>query len=401
MSGERHLVVRIKNLDKCYFKRDVRSGSLSPFYALRNVSFDVVKGEILGIIGKNGSGKSTLLKILSGITRPTEGEVEIFGTPSSILDIGTGIHPEISGRENVYLRGQLLGMKRQQVDEVFEELVAFSGIGDFIDTPVKHYSSGMFLRLAFSIIVHLSSEILFLDEVLAVGDVDFKRKSSAKIREIVAKGCTVIMVSHEMSTVLDICTRAILLQSGQVEAIGSPEEVVKNSYLIRSENPKQQDFQEVVAEFGPMHLDEWGVEIESFLLIGANGNSSGTFPNDEEIQIQLKYTIRQDRINLAFAITDVMDGKLIDDSPVLEAMMDKRPQVGEYLVEWTIPSGLFHAGFYFVDLLVVDESFRGLKKLDRALRFKITDTDMPNAVQHVYRSAFKIDLNRRIQYEQL
>ena len=398
MNSRENTVVKVERLDKCYLKQDVDSGKMVRFYALRNVSVEVKRGEVLGIIGRNGSGKSTLLKVLTGITPPTEGEVEIFGVPCSILDIGTGIHPEISGRENVYLRGQLLGMKRQQVDAVFEELVAFSGVGDFIDTPVKHYSSGMFLRLAFSIIIHLRSEILFLDEVLAVGDVEFKKKCSAKIREIVANGCTVVIVSHEMSAVLDMCTRVMLLEKGEVKAIGTPDDVVRNSYLIDSEREKKLSNQGLVSGIGTLTLHKWGVHIESFSLQGSNGTESGIYPSNEEILMCLKYSIKNEHINLAFAITDVMDGKLIDDSPILRGSQEGGSQKGDYQVEWTIPSGLFHAGYYFIDLLVVDAKFKILEKLDRVLRFRITDDDMPDSVQHIYRSAFKINLNRRIQH---
>lgn len=398
MSNLGNSVVKVEGLEKCYFKREGLSGKTTPFYALRNVSFEVFQGEILGIIGKNGSGKSTILKILSGITPPTEGVVEIFGTPSSILDIGTGIHPEISGRDNVYLRGQLLGMKRQQVDEVFEELVEFSGIGDFIDSPVKHYSSGMFLRLAFSIIVHLRSEILFLDEVLAVGDVEFRRKCSTKIREIVAKGCTVVLVSHEMSTVLDMCTRVLLLDKGEVQAIGTPDEVVKNSYLLHSDKVRQSKDQGLVSAIEDLNLTERGAYIESFSLQGLIDTETGNFSNKDEIQIRLKYVVMKEDINLAFRITDILDGMLIDDSPMVKGIQEGNSQKGNYLVEWTIPAGLFHAGFYFVDLMVIDDKFRVIEKLDRVIRFRIIDDEMPNSVQQIYRSAFKIDLKRRIRH---
>lgn len=401
MNGRENIVVRVKNLDKCYFKRDGTSGKMVPFYALRNVSFEVAKGEVLGIIGKNGSGKSTVLKILSGITPPTEGVVEIFGTPSSILDIGTGIHPEISGRENVYLRGQLLGMKKQEVDEVFEELVAFSGVGGFIDTPVKHYSSGMFLRLAFSIIIHLKSEILFLDEVLAVGDVEFKRKCSTKIREVVAQGRTVVIVSHEMSAVLDMCTRAILLEKGEIKAYGKPEEVVRDTYLVHSGKSEQNTDVGLNSEVRSLNWDKWGVKVESFMLRKLSPTVLGTYSTNDEIHLQLKYVVRKDHVNLAFCITDVMDGKLIDDSPILHAIDEGCSQIGTYWVEWTLPSGLFHAGFYYVDLLVVEDDFRILEKLDRVLRFRIVDEEMPDSVQKTYRSAFKIDLNRRIRHTPL
>jgi lipopolysaccharide transport system ATP-binding protein len=400
MNTEDRTVIRVRNLDKRYQKRDVLSGKMMPFYALRGVSFDVRQGEIFGIIGRNGSGKSTLLKILSGITRPTEGEVDICGMPSSILDVGTGIHPELTGRENIYLRGQLLGMTQKQVKEIFDDLVLFSGVEDFIDTPMKNYSSGMFLRLAFSIIVHLRTEILFLDEVLAVGDVDFRRKCASKIREIVASGCTVVVVSHEMNTVLEMCTKVMMLAGGEIAAIGKPDHVVRGAYMDDSDQTSQSDLK-IAIESKALNLEDMGIEVACFKLQGTYQSIDGIFNTDEEIAIILEYTVRKESVNLAIGITDVMDGKLMDDSPVIRVQETSATQLGRHSVRWTIPSGLFNAGTYFIDLFVVNDQLQTLKKIDRLLRFRITDHTVPDRIQGVYRSAFRIDLQMQLVHQKL
>lgn len=197
------------------------------FHALNNVSFDVYKGEVLGVIGSNGAGKSTLLKILSKITPPTSGEIQMSGTVSSLLEVGTGFHPELTGRENVYLNGAILGMKRAEINKKFDQIVEFSGITSFLDTPVKRYSSGMQVRLAFAVAAHLQSEILIVDEVLAVGDAAFQKKSLGKMEEVTKQeGRTILFVSHNMEAVSRLCDRCILLEQGKIVMIGKTEDVI-------------------------------------------------------------------------------------------------------------------------------------------------------------------------------
>jgi len=195
-------------------------------WALRDVSFDVPQGTVLGIIGRNGAGKSTLLKILTRITTPTEGRVEIRGRVGSLLEVGTGFHPELTGRENVYLNGSVLGMKRREIAVKFDDIVAFSGVEKFIDTPVKRYSSGMSVRLAFAVAAHLEPEILLVDEVLAVGDAEFQRRCLGRMEDLSESGRTVIFVSHQMQAVTRLCDRAILLDEGQIVGEGESSELV-------------------------------------------------------------------------------------------------------------------------------------------------------------------------------
>src|SRR5213080_1227184 len=207
------------------------------FWALKDVSFEINRGEVVGIIGRNGAGKSTLLKILSRITEPTEGEIEIAGRVGSLLEVGTGFHPELTGRENVYLNGAILGMKRSEIDRRFDEIVAFSEIERFLETPVKHYSSGMYARLAFSVAAHLEPEILLVDEVLAVGDAAFQKKCLGKMGQVSRAGRTVLFVSHNMAAVQQLTDNCILLDKGHLTAYGPSAEVI-GQYLSSITNHK-------------------------------------------------------------------------------------------------------------------------------------------------------------------
>lgn len=240
------IAIHIEGLSKRYKIGKQRDGSLrgslrnlfsstnsnfEEFWALKDVSFDVRKGDVVGIIGKNGAGKSTLLKILSQITLPTEGRIEINGRIASLLEVGTGFHAELTGRENIYLNGTILGMSRKEVKQKFNEIVAFSGIEKFIDTPVKHYSSGMYVRLAFSVAAHLEPEILIIDEVLAVGDAEFQRKCLGKMKDVANQGRTVLFVSHNMAAIMELCNYGIMLKNGRLHSIGAIESTISD-YLI-------------------------------------------------------------------------------------------------------------------------------------------------------------------------
>src|SRR5689334_5513418 len=204
-----------------------KDSSKEDFWALKDVSFKVGPGESLGIIGRNGAGKSTLLKILSRITPPTTGRIITRGRIASLLEVGTGFHPELTGRENVFFNGSLLGMKRREIEAKFDEIVDFSGVEKFLDTPLKHYSSGMQLRLAFAVAAFLEPEILIIDEVLAVGDAEFQKKCMGKMDEVSKSGRTILFVSHNMGAVTNLCSKAVLLRKGQVAMIDSAEKVVE------------------------------------------------------------------------------------------------------------------------------------------------------------------------------
>jgi lipopolysaccharide transport system ATP-binding protein len=220
-----------KGADMVRGRQIVQGDEIEEFWALKDVSFEVKQGEVLGIIGRNGAGKSTLLKILSRITEPTEGRVTLRGRVACLLEVGTGFHNELSGRENIYLNGAILGMNQREIKRKFDEIVAFAEVEQFLDTPVKRYSSGMYVRLAFSVAAHLDPEILIVDEVLAVGDATFQKKCLGKMEDVaVQKGRTVLFVSHNMPAVLNLCSQAILLNSGTIQARGAPAATVR-AYL--------------------------------------------------------------------------------------------------------------------------------------------------------------------------
>jgi lipopolysaccharide transport system ATP-binding protein len=252
------------------------------FWALRDVSFEVQRGEVVGIIGGNGAGKSTLLKILSRITEPTAGRVEIDGRVASLLEVGTGFHPELTGRENIFLNGAIMGMSRLEIRAKFDEIVAFAEVERFLDTPVKRYSSGMYVRLAFAVAAHLDPEILVVDEVLAVGDAQFQKKCLGKIQDVSsAGGRTVLFVSHQMGTIRQLCSRAILLKAGQVAQVGSTESVI-DAYVAAQLGTKEMGF---VASASALHKD---IAIERSWATNQRGEVTALFVHTEPINIHVK-----------------------------------------------------------------------------------------------------------------
>jgi lipopolysaccharide transport system ATP-binding protein len=248
-------------------------------WALQDVSFDVQQGEVVGIIGRNGAGKSTLLKILSRITEPTRGRAEILGRIGTLLEVGTGFHPELTGRENIYLNGAILGMKRTEIERNFDPIVAFAEVEKFLDTPVKHYSSGMYLRLAFSVAAHLEPEILLVDEVLAVGDTAFQRKCLGKMSDVAQEGRTVLFISHNMSAIRSLCDRAILIEMGRVKHDGDIFSAVAMYHGLVQSGESQSPLQAIT--FTNMHL---------------NGRKRLSIKNDEPIEITFTLTISIDLI---------------------------------------------------------------------------------------------------------
>ena len=262
-------------------------------WALKDVTFEIKPGEVIGVIGKNGAGKSTLLKILSRITYPTHGLVRLNGRVSSLLEVGTGFHPELTGRENVYLNGTILGMTRAEIDRKFDEIVDFSGISKFIDTPVKFYSSGMGVRLAFSVAAHLEPEILLIDEVLSVGDAGFQKKSLGKMEEVSKQGRTVLFVSHNMGAVRALCSRGLLLESGKL-VMDDDVDTVINNYLSSKDVSTAGRLGWSTAD-APQdkELILYGIEVAAL-----NGDIKTTFQIDESFEIRIHYEIIEEVKNL-------------------------------------------------------------------------------------------------------
>lgn len=263
------------------------SSSKEEFWALKDVSFDIQRGDVVGIIGKNGAGKSTLLKILSQITRPEEGEIEINGRVASLLEVGTGFHPELTGRENIFLNGTILGMTRKEVASKFDEIVAFSGVEKFIDTPVKHYSSGMYVRLAFAVAAHLEPEILIIDEVLAVGDAEFQKKCLGKMKDVAGEGRTVIFVSHDLGAVKQLCTRGVVFDKGRVLEFGDLDVCLdkyhtsEKSILCRK-----------IYEQDKRPASNWA-ELHAYNLTDAAGNDISSFNLYDGAFLKLEYQVKE------------------------------------------------------------------------------------------------------------
>ena len=278
----RFLYERISNSFKSLFSRN-RKQQETEFWALRDINLEIKQGDVVGIIGKNGTGKSTLLKIISRITQPTTGKVTIKGKVASILEVGTGMNRELTGRENIFINGAILGMKQAEIRRKFDEIVAFSGVEKFIDTPIKHYSSGMYVRLAFAIAAHLEPDILIIDEVLAVGDAEFQKKCLGKMEDISrSEGRTVLFVSHNMGAVRGLCKKAVLIANGRIESMGNVEEVI-SKYLS---NPTGRFI------IGQEGKDE-KVIIEEVRLLNSKGETTQDFKTGESLTVEIKYFAKE------------------------------------------------------------------------------------------------------------
>lgn len=287
------------------FRRNHAGEAETIIWALRDVSFELERGKVLGIIGANGAGKSTLLKILSQITEPTEGRVWIKGRVGALLEVGTGFHPELTGRENVYLNGAILGMTKDEIDRKFDEIVDFAEVGPFIDTPVKHYSSGMQVRLAFAVAAHLEPEILLVDEVLSVGDAAFQRKSLGKMRGVVGEGRTVLLVSHNMASVEQLCDEVILLEQGRIAQMGDPAEVIRH-YLRRYSAFKMTS---VDLRNHPSRYPGSRPIFQQIRLLDGQGMESRTFPVGDTLTIELLLDTGNEVLSNAILTVSVTDDR--------------------------------------------------------------------------------------------
>ncbi len=270
----------------------LRRGEAEPereatFWALQDVSLEVEEGEVLGIIGRNGAGKSTLLKILARVTEPTSGRAEIRGRVGSLLEVGTGFHQELTGRENIFLNGAILGMRRAEIRRKFDDIVAFAEVERFLDTPVKRYSSGMYVRLAFAVAAHLEPEVLIVDEVLAVGDVAFQKKCLGKMSDVAREGRTVLFISHNVGAIERLCTRCVLLEGGRVTGEGSTVDVIKQYLRVGWRS---------VAEWRRLPSHAWGddVAFQAVRTVNERDEPSGSFNGDESISFELDYVVRRE-----------------------------------------------------------------------------------------------------------
>ena len=315
------------------------------FWALEKINLEVKEGEILGIIGPNGAGKSTLLKIISRITPPTTGQVSIRGRVASLLEIGTGFHPELTGRENIFLSGAVLGMTREEIKRKFEQIVEFSEIRDFLDTPVKRYSSGMYVRLAFSVAVHLEPDILIIDEVLAVGDANFQKKCLGKMGEVSRGGRTVLVVSHNMHSILSLCTRCAYISKGKLLAVGKPEVVVKKyQKTAGGKNRGKADLAKV---------DRYGDGSARFISIDLKPEGqSPIFTTGCNMEVDLVIQAFQNisNANIAIIIYDEQGNRLIDVNTLIKGYVLDLKKNGKAIVKFTLKNLRLKPGVYVVAL---------------------------------------------------
>ncbi len=341
-----------------------RKNAANQFWALRDVSFDLHDSEVIGVIGRNGAGKSTLLKIISDITEPTEGEVHLFGRVSSLLEVGVGFHPELSGRENVFLNGAILGMSRAEIRRKFDEIVAFAEVGQFIDTPVKRYSSGMYVRLAFAVAAHLEPDVLIIDEVLAVGDIAFQRKCLGKMEDIRRKGRAVLVVSHNLSLIAQLCEKVIWLDRGRVMQSGPTREVV-SAYLAEGAGGS--------AEWRPETPVSDAFEYHS-VAIESSSSDRVTIPADSSFGIVFDFTVKKPMPPGRLALLILSnDGTTVLASASTDRISALREPwtLGRQRARCIVPGHLLVPGQYYVTISEPADGYDVIH--ERVLAFAITE----------------------------
>jgi lipopolysaccharide transport system ATP-binding protein len=372
------IAIRVSNVSKKYLIGKQKDSSLrgslqgvfnrksvqvDEFLALNDVSFEIKKGDIVGIIGKNGAGKSTLLKILSQITKPTTGRIEINGRVASLLEVGTGFHPELTGRENIYLNGTILGMSRKEVSSKFDEIVEFSGVEKFIDTPVKHYSSGMYVRLAFAVAAHLEPEILIIDEVLAVGDAEFQKKCLGKMQDVAQHGRTVIFVSHNMPSVKALCNRGIVIQKGALVFNSEIQDAI-DYYQIQNVKTRSTKFK--MNSDSPKINDS--VELIDFDIVPRKG-SLLTMLSGIDFILKFYSYVENKTVDLTFEVVNQDDVIVFHNGATVTA--ESNSEIGEYLVTCSLPEQLLNAGIYSVNLIFGENQRFLLKHYEDIISFEV------------------------------
>ncbi|MEJ1958896.1 MAG: ABC transporter ATP-binding protein [Nitrosomonadales bacterium] len=336
------------------------------FWALKDVSFNIQKGDRVGIIGRNGAGKSTLLKILSRITEPTTGKISIKGRVASLLEVGTGFHPELTGRENIFLNGAILGMSKAEIKRKFDEIIAFAGVEKFLDTPVKHYSSGMYVRLAFAVAAHLEPEILILDEVLAVGDAQFQQKCLGKMGEAAKEGRTVLFVSHNLGMLAELCNSAILLGRGAIQTTGKTADVI-DSYLESSEISN-------LACFEAVGKENQDIVIEKIQAVDVSGIPTATFSHNVPIKIVVRCRINRwiaDSV-MGFYVVDQRARKVFTNKNDKWCIIDINDSSVDISV--TIPMGFLVPGRYNFSFAVTLPHVRTIDMAQDAISISIIET---------------------------
>jgi lipopolysaccharide transport system ATP-binding protein len=364
--GERQRYLSLRDSVSNLFSRKNTEGG--DFWALDDVSFDIQAGESIGIIGRNGAGKSTLLKILSRITPPTKGSVILRGRMASLLEVGTGFHSELTGRENVFMNGSILGLKKREIEAKFDEIVDFSGVEQFIDTPLKHYSSGMQLRLAFAVAAHLEPEILVIDEVLAVGDAEFQKRCLGKMDEVSRSGRTVIFVSHNLQLIKSICQRGIVLDKGILE-INAPIDSVINYYLDNIKKKTSENGEVVWSVENANGFEE--MKLLAIRLKSKTYDVQSVFRSDEKILIEIEYILLKRVINMRinFEIRTKEDFILFSSST--HDFEEVKKEAGIYQCSTWLPANFFNQGIYSLYIQAGIPNVKELLKSDNYLDFHI------------------------------
>ncbi len=359
------------------FRRASQRPTDDSFWALQDVSFDIASGDVIGVIGRNGAGKSTLLKILSRITEPTLGEIRLRGRVGSLLEVGTGFHPELTGRENIFLNGAILGMKNAEILSKFDDIVAFSEIARFLDTPVKHYSSGMYTRLAFAVAAHLEPEILIVDEVLAVGDAAFQQKCIGKMSAVAREGRTVIFVSHNMGAVNRLCSSVVWLDKGKIVAQGKTADVIAHYLLSNSSETGVCEWPEGTANKGVDDFRLFSVRIRN-----NDGAVTSTVDVRHPFTLSFEYEIRQTlphcRVGFVLATAD---GTVVFDSYDTDQVANRgRKDPGRYTVCCEIPGHLLLPGRYVVSVNAGVPGVKNLLWIENVISLTIEETNIVGEV---------------------
>lgn len=349
-----------------------RNRETAELWALEGVSFDVSRGEVLGIVGRNGAGKSTLLKVLTRITEPTRGRAELRGRVGSLLEVGTGFHPELTGRENTYLNGAILGMRRAEITAKLDEIIAFAEVEKFIDTPVKHYSSGMYLRLAFAVAAHLETEILLVDEVLAVGDARFQRRCLAKMGEVGSSGRTVLFVSHNLQAVQNLCERCLWLEGGRLAADGPTSEVVALYLSTSLEDRRDRSWPD---QTGPGN-DKVRLEAARVEAADAAGTAGRPLSMRTPLRLSFEYSnlVEGSMLNLSLHVYDQLGTLAFNTAPVAEPLWFGKPLPrGRFTSAVEIPGDLLNAGVHRVEVLFVHEARHVVLRVPDVVVFEVVD----------------------------
>jgi len=342
------------------------------FWALKDVSFEIKQGDRVGIIGRNGAGKSTLLKVLSRITEPTNGSIRIKGRVASLLEVGTGFHPELTGRENIFLNGAILGMSKVEITRKFDEIVAFAEVEKFLDTPVKRYSSGMYVRLAFAVAAHLEPEILIVDEVLAVGDAQFQQKCLGKMEDVGREGRTVIFVSHNIGTITQLCTKAIYLKQGQIVSAGSTNEIVSN-YLLSDGSQSAH----VTLHPKTESSKKKSLSFKEISLVGHDGQYSSDLDVRYPFSLDLTYEVRKPIQNVELSVrVEAQDGRAVftsHQSDLSPTCLDVR-DVGTYKASVQVPGMFLMPGSYVVSIAAHEPMVQFYDSHERIIGFSVNET---------------------------